>query len=268
MNQFRSDFFEFGRRDSQLENWRIVQVGNGDFKSKFGNDYNIETTTNINGSENLISCNPKTQDISFTICKMTKDGLPLSVDDDEMDDLVMWLKDSTPKMLKGGNRFYYGIFTDVGEQDRKYGEYCLIDLKFHSLFPWSLGYLKSSCLIDVESNYVETLYNSSTVSNDISLVVEVELLGETSEITITNLSTGVVFSMKGIDDKNDKDFKINTIDSYEFVENNCDEDRDLGRYIQKPRDFIYLQYGRNDIEIKTNGEALVRLSYRENFQFV
>lgn len=267
MKQFRDDYFTFNGVNSKDLDWRIVQVGNASFEAKFGAEYKIETSDGVDGRKNFISAISEPQDIPFTICKMSKSGNPLPVSREETQFLIDWLKVDSPKIFTIDDWDYKGTFAKSGTQVRKQGEYCYIDLTFSMLEGWANRHEVSSGIKIVNNTYNIELESKSTINkNNIPLVMRVELIGNTSDITITNLSTSVKFAMNGMTDALDKYFEINDFEGNEFISNLQDDSRNLAKLLQKPRDFIYLRKGKNRIKVECNGKARIIFAFVDNYQ--
>ena len=267
MFQGRCDFFEFNGRSSKDLGWRIVQIGKGDFETKFGSEYKIETRDGINGRYDFISATPELQELPLTICKVDKRQKLMPTTREEIQELIDWLKVDSNKILTANGLDYVGMFEQSGRQVRKHGEYCYINLTFKMAEGWANRHEVTSGVKIINNTYNIKLMSKSTINkNNIPLVTDVKLLDDTSNLTITNLSTGVSFKMQGMTEELDKEFRINDFRANEFIVNLKDDTRNLAKLLQKPRDFIYLRSGRNDIKVECNGKAYIVFRFVDNYQ--
>lgn len=267
MFQGRCDFFDFDGRSSEYLGWRIVQVGNADFETNFGAEYKVETVEGINGRQDFVRATADLQELPITICKMNAMGNPLPVTNKEIQFLIDWLKTDENKILVANGLVYKGMFAKSGTQVRKQDEYCYINLTFKMAEGWCNRKQVNSGVKIVNNTYNIELESKATINkNNIPLVMRVKLLGDTSNITITNISTGVKFTMNGITDELDKEFEINDFDGNEFITNLQDNTRNLAKLLEKPRDFIYLRKGKNRIKVECDGKAKILFTYIDNYQ--
>ena len=260
MNQFHGlTDFTFNGYSSKLYSLKMVEVGDSDTSIKFGITREAETTEGVN-YDSFIQYKNKTNSFPITIMKMTEGLIPLSFNKNDYDILAKWLygNNNSYNILNVGDKVYYGHFSDVGEL-KEYKNCGYITLTFQMASPYVYSNIVNAEYY-IDKQKIITLENKS-ITDILDMDIEVELLDNTSNIVITNITTQENVSLQGITKAEDKHFYIKSDDMTITNMNKNYKDNIMIGYLQND-EFLKLRYGVNKLKIVVNGKARVKFIFQ------
>lgn len=205
----------------------------------------------------------ETLSIPMTFTKVNGVGDSVPITRYELDELNrVWFTQKQESVFITEDGFVlYGIFT--GEMKQWFNSsnqgYIKCDFELTRPFMYTPN-LISNVLVENES--VITLNNNSNCNELSYPEIEFELMGDTTDIKFQNLATGEICEFKGLN-KNEKVAILNEEQKQVISLSNP-----LNNIFSKfNKEFIGLEYGRNNIKITCNGKAKVTFSFQIKLAF-
>lgn len=118
--QLRTDDFQFNGQKLSDFGFVVVNTGNSNNTRKIGLTRSLGTAEGVRGSKVVSEITETTQQITIIVSKLDNKGMPLGINDNDLEKLTTWLFSPTNyKELVALDEvapiIYYGMFTD-GEQ--------------------------------------------------------------------------------------------------------------------------------------------------------
>ena len=257
MNQFRGDmWFSYAGLRSRDKGIAMVTVGDSGDEAIFGLNRTMETTEGLTNEYIFKEMKYEKVTIPITLTKINNNGSIGELNPDELNFISRWLLRTEPTPLSTEYGLtYYGAFT--GEQ--KYWVNGNNEGYLRVNFELSDPFAYSSIIINnkiVNGSSIIELPNKSNCNMDSLPVIEMNLLGDTTDVKIENLNTGEFTEFKGLDkleniiieSKNMQIYSNKNINSKVFELSN--------------KKFIKLIYGKNKIRVTSNGKLSIKIQYQ------
>ena len=247
--QLRTDDFKFNGQKLSDFGFAVVNTVNSNNTRKIGLTRSLSTTEGVRGSKVVSEIAETTQQITIVISKLDNKGMPLGINDDDLEKLTTWLFSPTEyKELVALDEvapiIYYGMFID-GEQT-----YLNRD---------NQGYITLTFELDSNHAYgaLETITKSGGTSFTITLTDNVSpyfypdiVFDATgSSFTIRNITLNEEMTFTGLDSTCNKGIIYG--DGIMTMVNTANERVNLRA--KSNRVFFRLQHGVNEIQITGSG---------------
>lgn len=194
----------------------------------------------------------ETVTLPLTFTKVTKSGDTLQIDDFELDELKrIWFTQKEPKpFITEDGLVLYGSF--VGDMKQWFNNgYGYIKADFELVSPFAYSPILVNNLI-VENELQINISNKSNCNELVFPDITFELVGDTTDIKIENLSNGTVSEFKGLT-KGEQVTIYN--EGVQQMVSEIDSKRNV--FMKSNKEFISLIYGKNNLKITCNGRAKV-----------
>lgn len=245
-----------------LNDYEVVSVG-GDNTRKFGINVSTEYEDGIGDIQLFIKKKKERQSFEIQLFKCDKLGNPLPITDKELGELsrVLFAKNDVG-ILENNGIIYYGCFVGEGTQWRNSANHGYVTLNYELASPVCYSPIMLNP-IRVQENKTIEIYNKSNASECIYCDIEFYLLGNTSSITIKNLTNGEVLEINRME-LNEKGIIYG--DTREIV-SSIDNSRNLFELSNRKFKALELRYGRNLFKIEAT-DCKVKIIYQNELTLI
>lgn len=260
--QFRSPYFVFdGIKSKDLGIQIITTSFSGGADRQFGVMRKINEEVGVSDVPILNNISKETPSFKIQITKATSKKL-LSFTEDDYRQIQRWLFKNEYKpfiSMDNPSVLYYVIFTSAShfENTKKQG-YIELEMKLNAPYGYS-SIINEMIYVNGTKNL--SIYNESSVNDFIYPDVEIELLDNTSNISITNTTHGESMSLNNLE-SNEHLYIYNG--DIKYIESKIDPKRNLFKNFNK--NWLRLRYGKNDINI--TGKCKVKIIYQIPIPFI
>lgn len=258
MSQFKNDlYFKFANKNSK--DYNICLISNEDSDTLFGIHKDIlEEEGGLGKSPVFYGVNKPNKDISIKIAKINKYGDIDSMTEKEIQEIGRWLftKDYYQPLEFSNGLILYGMFIEGNSWEIGNYNQGIITLTFRlgSKCAYSKVYKYP---ISVEGKKKIKIANFSNAEEFIYTDIFFELKDNTSDISITNITTSETISFKGLEQGE----SIYIYSDTQQMKSMVDDNRNV--YLKSNRkSCIKLAYGQNDFEIIANGRVFLNIIYQ------
>lgn len=255
--QFENDYFLFDGIDSRTKDIYLISTDSGESEHMFGLKRAINIEQGVGDIPTFIGVNESTFDIKLQITKCNEVGQAVSFTSDDKYEIARWLIKKEPKALCIDEMIYYVVAKEgnrwFGSNDTGY-----ITLTFESVSPFCYAPIKTEYFL-VDGSYSLSLDNHSMVESIEYVDIDLKKVSG-SWIEFTNNDLSETFKIENLDQE-DINIKIYGEGMF-YLENKDLKNKNMRPKITK-EDWVRLIYGRNNIDIKTDGEFYCRITYQE-----
>lgn len=260
MIQFKNSYFKYDGMDSKRFDLRLCEIDNSENK-QLGLDIDIIEEDGIGDINTFIKTKKKYRDIKITLCKMIG-NTPIPFKENELKEINRWLfNHECYKPLEVDGYVLYSLFTKADGWFNCANQ-GYINLTLRTL-PYMFSVPKISPTYVITEKTIE-LVNTGNVGVYSWVDLDIELIGNTTDIEITNLTLGETFKLEGLDKVNDKYIKVFT-ENCKYIENQLDKDKNM-LVKATSRKYLRLRTGINRIVIKCNDRVKINFLTQDKIQ--
>ena len=243
MGQFKANSFKFDGIDSRMYSLSVVNINNDGFTSSFGKRNTINEEEGVGEVPVFYGVKGECQELTLELFKCDSEGNPLVITDSDKREISRWLFKREPKALECNGLIYYCICTDGNLWTNEASMGCF-EIKLRMSSPYAYSPIMYNPIYVTNSKTIE-VYNKSTVDESIYPDIEFLLMGNSTSIKITNMTTGQVVEFSGLE-KQDNIYVYN--DGVKQIVSKIDAKRNIFKLFNK--EWLELVYGKNIIKIE------------------